>query len=65
MEVQGLRHLSLNGNSVGLIGGQNMFSVMDRKGFDVFSVLLHGCNMDQVSRAKWRGPSCRCGAAMC
>jgi hypothetical protein len=42
-----------------------MFSVMDRKGFDVFSVLLHGCNMDQVSRAKWRGPSCRCGAAMC
>ncbi len=29
---RGLRHLVLNGNSIGVTGGQNMFSVMDRKG---------------------------------
>lgn len=34
--IQGLRQLILNGNALGLIGGQNMFSVMDRKGFDAF-----------------------------
>jgi len=44
---KGLRQLILNGNAVGLIGGQNMFSVMDRKGFDAFNVVLHGCNMEQ------------------
>jgi hypothetical protein len=49
---KGLRKLILNGNAVGLIGGQNMFSVMDRKGFDVFNVVrrhslptLHYCNI--------------------
>ncbi len=44
---KGLRKLILNGNAVGLIGGQNLFSVMDRKGFDAFNVVLHGCNMEQ------------------
>ena len=28
--MQGLRQLVLNGNAVGLVGGQNMFTVMDR-----------------------------------
>jgi Ran GTPase-activating protein (RanGAP) involved in mRNA processing and transport len=44
---KGLRQLILNGNSIGVTGGQNMFGVMDRKGFDVFNVALHGCNMEQ------------------
>ena len=43
---KGLKYLVLNGNPLGLIGGQNMFSAMDRKGFDSFSVLFHGCNIE-------------------
>jgi hypothetical protein len=34
--IQGLRQLILNGNALGLIGGQNIFSVIDRKGFRAF-----------------------------
>ena len=41
--MQGLRQLVLNGNAVGLVGGQNMFTVMDRCVCSCVCVFVRAC----------------------